>query len=84
MLVFSETGLTVRAASPKILLAMKGLAAREKDKADMATLIPLTNIRTLNELLALVRESYPDERYKPPSEDQLERIKEALGLIGLR
>ena len=59
---FDRTGLVVRIASPRYLLAMKLLASRvERDEDDIRLLLRLSNIKTVDEALALVSDLYPAE-----------------------
>ena len=76
IVVLEHPGLTVRVASPKIMLAMKGLAARDKDIEDLSVLIPLMNINTINELLALIKDIYP--HYPTPNTEQMFNIEKAF------
>ena len=57
---FDRPGLVVRLASPRYLLAMKLLASRvERDEDDIALLLRLSHIDTLDEALELVEQVYP-------------------------
>ena len=62
--VFDHPGLRVFAASPEHLLAMKALAARPRDAPDIRQLLEVLNLRTVPDVLALVREIFPEEQ--PP------------------
>ena len=76
-LVFYRPGLSVRAASPERILAMKVMSARPKDIDDIVALLPLTDIRTLEALLDLAGRTFPDEslpaRSREAAEDAMNR-----------
>ena len=78
--VFLEhAGLVVRVASPRYLLAMKLLASRiERDEDDIALLLRLSGITTVEEALALVEEYYA-HRTVPPKVQFLVRELLASG-----
>lgn len=59
--VFDHPGLRVAAASPEHLLAMKVLAARRRDEGDIAMLVKMLNLSTVEEVLALCADVFPDE-----------------------
>ncbi|MDI1463906.1 DUF6036 family nucleotidyltransferase [Catellatospora sp. KI3] len=59
--VFDHPGLRVSAASPEHLLAMKVLAARRRDADDIRFLVERLNLTTVEEVLALCAEVFPDE-----------------------
>jgi hypothetical protein len=59
--IFEHPGLRVTAASPEHLLAMKVLAARRRDSDDIRFLIGKLNITTLEAVLTLCTEIFPDE-----------------------
>ncbi len=63
--VFDHPGLRVFAASPEHLLAMKALAARPRDAEDIGQLTRVLGLRTVDDVLALVREIFPEE--EPPA-----------------
>jgi hypothetical protein len=63
--VFDHPGLRVFAASPEHLLAMKALAARPRDAEDIGQLIRVLGLRTVDEVIASVREVFPEEQ--PPA-----------------
>ena len=63
--VFDHPGLRVFAASPAHLLAMKALAARPRDAPDIRKLVEVLNLRTVPDVLALVKEVFPEE--EPPA-----------------
>lgn len=75
--VFDQPGLLVKAASPRVLIAMKMLAGRPQDVRDMAVLIKLTpDLRTAEALYHLVRRLLPgkggsDARLAPTAEEVL-------------
>jgi hypothetical protein len=62
--VFDHPGLRVFAASP-LLLAMKALAARPRDAQDIRQLTEMLNLHTVDDVLALVRDVFPEE--EPPA-----------------
>jgi hypothetical protein len=59
--VFDHPGLRVSAASPKHLLAMKVLAGRRRDAEDIRLLVKHLDLRTVEEILTLCAEVFPDE-----------------------
>ena len=59
--VFDHPGLRVSAASPEHLLAMKVLAARRRDGDDIRFLVKHLGLSTVEEVLALCAEVFPDE-----------------------
>jgi hypothetical protein len=63
--VFDHPGLRVFAASPEHLLAMKALAARPRDAEDIGQLTRVLGLHTVDDVLALVREIFPEE--EPPA-----------------
>jgi hypothetical protein len=63
--VFDHPGLRVFAASPEHLLAMKALAARPRDAEDIRQLVQVLGLHTVDEVLASVREIFPEEA--PPA-----------------
>lgn len=63
--VFDHPGLRVFAASPEHLLAMKALAARPRDAQDIKPLTELLNLHTVPDVLALVRDIFPED--EPPA-----------------
>jgi len=63
--VFDHPGLRVFAASPEHLLAMKALAARPRDAQDIRQLAEVLNLYAVADVLALVREIFPEE--EPPA-----------------
>ena len=62
--MFDHPSLRVFAASPEHLLAMKALAARPRDAEDIRQLIRVLDLRTADDVLATVREIFPEE--EPP------------------
>jgi predicted nucleotidyltransferase len=63
--VFDHPGLRVFAASPEHLLAMKALAARPRDAQDIRQLVEVLSLYTVPDVLALVRDVFPEE--EPPA-----------------
>jgi hypothetical protein len=63
--VFDHPGLRVFAASPEHLLAMKALAARPRDAEDIRQLTRVLDLHTVDDVLASVREVFPEE--EPPA-----------------
>ena len=59
--VFEHPGIRVAAASPRHLLAMKVLAARRRDADDVRTLVRRLALTSVDEVLALCAEIFPDE-----------------------
>ena len=59
--VFDHPGLRVAAASPEHLLAMKVLAARRRDGDDIRFLIQRLNLTSVDQVLAVCAEVFPDE-----------------------
>jgi predicted nucleotidyltransferase len=62
--VFDHPGLRVFAASPEHLLAMKAFAARPRDIEDIRQLAKALDLHSADEVLAVVREVFPDQ--EPP------------------
>jgi predicted nucleotidyltransferase len=62
---FAASPLRRFAASPEHLLAMKALAARPRDAQDIRQLAEILNLHTVPDVLALVREVFPEE--EPPA-----------------
>jgi hypothetical protein len=58
-------GLCVFAASPEHPLAMKALAARPRDTEDIRQLTQVLGLHTVDDVLASVREIFPEE--EPPA-----------------
>lgn len=59
-LVFENPGLRVHAASPEHLLAMKVQAARRRDAADIELLVKHLGLTTVDSVLAVCAEVFPD------------------------
>lgn len=59
--IFDHPGLRVQAASPEHLLAMKVLAARRRDTDDISFLIRRLGLATVQEVLTLCAEVFPEE-----------------------
>jgi Nucleotidyltransferase of unknown function (DUF6036) len=59
--VFDHPGLRVAAASPEHLLAMKVLAARRRDGDDIRFLIRRLGLASVDQVLAVCAEVFPDE-----------------------
>jgi hypothetical protein len=59
--VFDHPGLRVAAASPEHLLAMKVLAGRRRDSDDIRFLIQRLSLTSLDQVLAICAEVFPDE-----------------------
>lgn len=74
--VFDHPGLRVSAASPEHLLAMKVLASRRRDSDDIRLLVNHLGLRTLEEVLAVCRDVFPDEEV--PARARLV-LEDALG-----
>jgi hypothetical protein len=80
--VFDHPGLRVAAASPEHLLAMKVLAARRRDGDDIRFLVQRLNLASVDQVLAVCAEVFPDEpvpdrarliledTFEPPVSDQ--------------
>jgi hypothetical protein len=60
-LVFDHPGLRVHAASPRHLLAMKVMASRRRDAPDITTLAGRLGLTTVDEVLAVGSEVFPDD-----------------------
>ena len=59
--IFDHPGLRVSAASPEHLLAMKVLAARRRDAEDIRFLVKHLHLTSVEEVLALSGEVFPEE-----------------------
>jgi hypothetical protein len=59
--VFDHPGLRVAAASPEHLLAMKVLAARRRDGDDIRFLVRRLGLTSVEQVLAVCAEVFPDE-----------------------
>lgn len=73
-LVFEHPGLRVQAASPQHLLAMKVLAGRRRDAADVQKLAEHLGLRTAAEVRAVCAEVFLDEPLPRRSELLLEEL----------
>lgn len=63
--VFDSPGLRVFTASPEHLLAMKALAARPRNAEDIRQLAQVLDLHSPDDVLATVREIFPEE--EPPA-----------------
>ena len=73
--VYEGANLSVAAASPRFLLAMKILSARgDRDLADIKLLYPLVGLKTADEGLDLVAETYPEAIIPPRTQFFLEEM----------
>lgn len=73
--LFERPGLAVRVASPRYLLVMKVLASRvERDEEDIWTLIRLSGLTAVDEVLDLVEAAYPNVTIPPRAQYLLEEI----------
>ncbi|MGL5857342.1 MAG: DUF6036 family nucleotidyltransferase [Angustibacter sp.] len=63
--VFDHAGLRVSAASPEHLLAMKVLAARRRDVDDIRLLVGTLGLTTVDAVLAVCADVFPDEPVPP-------------------
>ena len=73
--VFSRPGLEVGAASARVMLGMKVLAARpELDADDIEILAGILGLRTADEVLDVVSSLYPPERIPPRSQYLVEQL----------
>ena len=59
--IFDHPGLRVQAASAEHLLAMKVLAARRRDADDVRFLVRHLSLRSVDQVLNLCAEIFPDE-----------------------
>jgi predicted nucleotidyltransferase len=60
-LSFDHPGLRVSTASPEHLLAMKAIAARRRDIADLRVLVGLLGLTTADQVMAICSRVFPDE-----------------------
>lgn len=74
--VFEHPYLTVIAASPEHMLAMKARAARRTDISDAMRLMEITGIADIDDIAALVRKVFPDEDLGRRQLDWLEAVIE--------
>lgn len=61
--VFEDAHLRVMAANPRLLLAMKVLAARPTDIDDIAFLVQRLGLRTMQQVRAEFEAAFPDEPF---------------------
>ena len=84
--VFDHPGLRVAAASPEHLLAMKVLAARRRDGDDIRFLIDRLSLASVDQVLAICTEVFPDQpvpdRARLILEDALEAATRDQGTKG--
>jgi hypothetical protein len=59
--VFDHPGLRVAAASPRHLLAMKVLAARRRDSEDIRVLVGTLDLDSVEQVLDVCSQVFPDE-----------------------
>ncbi|HEY0698255.1 MAG TPA: hypothetical protein VGD43_10665 [Micromonospora sp.] len=74
--VFDHPGLRVVAASPRHLLAMKVLAVRRRDAGDITFPIRHLNVSTMEDVLRVCAEVFPEERVPGRARLLLEDILE--------
>jgi predicted nucleotidyltransferase len=74
--VYDHPNLRVMAASPERLLAMKARAARTTDTDDIRLLCGLVGVSTVDEVVRVVGESFPDEPLGERSRKVLEDLLE--------
>lgn len=72
--VLDLPGLRVLAASPRYLLAMKCLASRRGDEADIRFLINQLGLTRVDQVLEIVLSAYPEARLLPRTRFMLEEI----------
>lgn len=74
--------LKIYLAGPRYLLAMKALSLRlgrgEKDLEDMLFLINQIGIRSVDEMLSLIEQYYPQRLISPKTQFAIEEVFEAL------
>ena len=70
--LYESPYLTVTGASAKHLLAMKLLAARTKDRADIAVLCEHLGLEDPDEAIGIYRELFPGARVKATAREALE------------
>ncbi|BAS28133.1 nucleotidyl transferase AbiEii/AbiGii toxin family protein [Limnochorda pilosa] len=80
--VLDLAGLRVLAASPRYMLAMKLLAARREDEADIRFLLRHLQIRDVDEALQAVLDVYPEAQILPRTRYIVEEILLAPGGTG--
>ena len=69
--LYESAYLTVTGASARHLLAMKLLAARDKDRADIAVLCQQLGLEDSKEAVEIYRELFPEERIRPAAREAL-------------
>jgi hypothetical protein len=74
--IFDHVGLRVSAASPEHLLAMKVLAARRRDTEDIQFLVDHLGLTSVEAVLALCTEIFPDEPVAARAQRVLEDVFE--------
>ena len=72
--VFEHPYLTVIAATPEHMLAMKARAARRADISDTTRLMEVTGIVSVENIAALVRKVFPDETLERRQLEWLEAV----------
>ncbi len=83
--VFEGSFLSVAAASPRFLLAMKLLASRaQRDKDDIVHLYELCGFTTVNEGLDLLEQYYPQRLILPRVQLLLQELLQDRGIDGGR
>lgn len=75
-LVFSSKSLTVQAANPEQLLAMKILSSRERDREDITFLIAHLDLHTPDSALAVATKVFPQETVPVRAVKMLQEILE--------
>lgn len=80
--VFERPGLRVDAASPRYLLAMKLLAAREDDIDDIRTLYQLSGLTTVEQGVQVLQAAYPGRVIPPRVRYLLEELFSPGGPAG--
>lgn len=77
--VFDHRGLRVSAASPRHLLAMKILAARERDVADIRLLVEHLGLTSADQALGVCSKIFPNEQIPDRARMALEDVFEDQG-----
>ena len=70
--LYSSPHLTVTGASARHLLAMKLLAARGKDREDVAVLAKHLKLKESADAIRIYKELFPDEKLKPQARQVLD------------
>lgn len=70
--LYSSPYLTVTGASAKHLLAMKLLAARGKDREDIAVLCEHLKLKDPGDAIRIYKDLFPDEKLKPQARQVLD------------